>query len=356
MSSQIKTKLLIISDTHGSVPAPAIQPPKLASTLAAAAFSQGAHQWAPWFLPSPYREPLPHDGVDVLVHCGDLTAWAAPAEFSRTIATLRSHPAPLKLVIAGNHDHALAEGEWPADLPPEERDYDLVMDMFRAARQDGVVFLEKEGVHEFVLENGALLRVYASAWTPRFGNGAFQYDVLPNDVGHSFDIPPGVDLAITHGPPYYVLDRTIRGTHVGARALWRAVAKARPKVHCFGHIHEGWGAEMIRWKGDVVDAQDFDAFVFEHVVDQDRSETVMRDSMVKPRSNDDEETLVGKRERWHEMVTDAKACVDLEDERWKGEQDQNQDQTLFVNASIMDVAYKPLNPPWVVDVVLSRAG
>jgi Icc-related predicted phosphoesterase len=35
----------------------------------------------------------------------------------------------------------------------------------------------------------------------------------------------------------------------GCGDLFAAVARARPRVHCFGHFHEGWGAKKVAWRG-----------------------------------------------------------------------------------------------------------
>lgn len=50
-----------------------------------------------------------------------------------------------------------------------------------------------------------------------------------------------IDLLITHGPPYARLDKTDRGKLVGCPHLLLAAMNSRPLLHCFGHIHEGWG-------------------------------------------------------------------------------------------------------------------
>jgi hypothetical protein len=359
---QVKTRLLVLSDTHGAVPAPALSPPDVTAALEASRATISA-QWSTWVLPSPFREPLPHAGVDVVVHCGDLTQYGSGAELATALDVLRAHPAPLKIVIGGNHDYNLVGAGLPADPAAEERhDYDLSMGLFRDAAADGVVFLEREGVHEFGLANGARLRVYASAWTPRFGNGAFQY---PRADGHAYDVPSGVDVVVSHGPPKYVLDQTKGGEHVGAEDLWRAVARAPPKVHCFGHIHESWGAKVVRWAarpgggdgGGGGDDDDGGAYLqkvdysSEVLVDAERSEVVVSEHTVKPFITDDDETLARKRRVWCGLVADGRAVVDLTDARWRTEQAQ----TLFVNAAIRDRIGEPFNPPWVVDVMLDAA-
>ena len=45
--------------------------------------------------------------ADVAIHCGDLTEESKLHEFKTALQTLRSIRAPLKLVIAGNHDFTL---------------------------------------------------------------------------------------------------------------------------------------------------------------------------------------------------------------------------------------------------------
>jgi Icc-related predicted phosphoesterase len=55
-------------------------------------------------------------------------------------------------------------------------------------------------------------------------------------------IPNGVDVLVTHGPPFGVLDRTTTDELVGCEELLMAVERAQPRLHVFGHIHEGAGA------------------------------------------------------------------------------------------------------------------
>ena len=59
--------------------------------------------------------------------------------------------------------------------------------------------------------------------------------------------PNGLNaLLITHGPPQGILDlvpRDMTGTyeHMGCEELLLAVERIKPKLHVFGHIHEGDG-------------------------------------------------------------------------------------------------------------------
>lgn len=138
----IKTRFLIISDTHSASP------------------SQNASSDDVSF-----RPPLPQ--ADVLLHCGDLTMVGYLHEYEKTLDMLESIPAGLKLVIAGNHDISLDEvyfarkgafmqrrEGFDENLPRKAKEFWTG----ERARRAGVVYLE-EGIYSFTLSNGALLRV-----------------------------------------------------------------------------------------------------------------------------------------------------------------------------------------------------
>lgn len=113
-------------------------------------------------------------------------------------------------------------------------------------KNSGIILLN-EGVHQFFLENGTWLRVYASPSTgSKTGDGAFQDNT---NEGHNYAInsQDSLDVVITHGPPKGILDRTEDGNRTGCLDLLTAVSKDRPLMHCFGHIHEGWGAKLATW-------------------------------------------------------------------------------------------------------------
>lgn len=61
---------------------------------------------------------------------------------------------------------------------------------------------------------------------------------------------PDIDLAFTHGPPEGILDDFGTRTSLrGCADLLQAVAASRPRLHCFGHNHSGWGATLVNWDG-----------------------------------------------------------------------------------------------------------
>jgi hypothetical protein len=123
----------------------------------------------------------------------------------------------------------------------------------------GVTYLE-EGTHSFKLKSGAKFSVYASPYQPEFNDWAFSYEHkndrfnLPGQVAKGIEsiaqhpVPdfPGVDIMMTHGPPKGILDECEQG-NMGCENLLRAARRARPRLYCFGHIHEGYGSKLITW-------------------------------------------------------------------------------------------------------------
>lgn len=84
------------------------------------------------------------------------------------------------------------------------------------------------------------MRIWGAPWSNKFGEWAFmrtEYDLIPHWEG----IKPGVDILLTHGPAQGYGDLVPRGTHVGSKGLQEAVERVKPKIHCYGHIHEGYG-------------------------------------------------------------------------------------------------------------------
>lgn len=93
------------------------------------------------------------------------------------------------------------------------------------------------------------LKFWGSPWTPAYGDGwAFNLGRGP-EIGERWaKIPSDTDVLITHGPPHGILDEcpsdgSVSGMeNAGCEELLREVCnRVRPKVHLFGHIHEGSG-------------------------------------------------------------------------------------------------------------------
>lgn len=90
-------------------------------------------------------------------------------------------------------------------------------------------------------------RFYLSPWTPRFGEWYWMLE-SPEQSKEVWDkIPEGLDVLVTHGPPFRILDLTDGGApeNVGCMFLSDRLAQMpfdkRPLYHVFGHIHHSYG-------------------------------------------------------------------------------------------------------------------
>ena len=158
---------------------------------------------------------------DVLLHCGDFSGRGSEQQivnFNDWLGTLNFKH---KIVIAGNHDFMF------------EKDPQKARSLLTNATylQDSAI--EIEG-----------LKIYGSPWQPWFHNWAFNLQ-RGKDLKEKWSlIPDDTDILLTHGPPYGVQDLTSNGEHVGCEDLLEKVLSIKPKVHCFGHIHEDSGTTV----------------------------------------------------------------------------------------------------------------
>ena len=167
-----------------------------------------------------------HDQVDipdcdVLVHAGDFTMAGTLGEVSKFADWMCALPAAYKIVIAGNHDFAMA-GVVGKEL----------------LRERGITYLQDEATS---IEG---LQFYGSPWVPQFGQWAFMKarDELATVWAR---IPSDTDVLVTHGGPHGLMDEAPRegggSEKVGCAYLLEHVRRVRPRLHIFGHIHEGYG-------------------------------------------------------------------------------------------------------------------
>ena len=210
-----------------------------------------------------FELPLPE--VDVLPHCGDLTQCGGISSYKKVLKMLGSIDAELKLVIAGNHDIDLDQNWWMTHLDDDDDDDDdgegggLATDPNQneaaikimtdpLAAQAGVTYLN-EGTHSFTLKSGAQFSVYASPYTPAFCDWAFPYahhEDRFNPPTSTSHIPANVDIVMTHGPLAHILDACPwKPNGAGCPHLLSAIQRVRPRLHCFGHIHLGYGAALL---------------------------------------------------------------------------------------------------------------
>jgi Icc-related predicted phosphoesterase len=166
-----------------------------------------------------------HNGIedlpagDVLVHAGDfMNSGYDPKDVLSFNRWLGEQPFKHRVVCAGNHDRYFQNS-------PHEARFFLT----------NATYLENTGV---TIDN---VTFWGSPYTPEFLNWAFMY-TRGSGAKYWDQIPDGLDVLITHGPPFGILDQvTPDGEHLGCAELLESVEQKRPRVHLFGHIHGGAG-------------------------------------------------------------------------------------------------------------------
>lgn len=181
-------------------------------------------------------QPICPDG-DILIHAGDLTQSGSFKEMQNALNWIQAQSHPTKIVVAGNHDLLLDPCQDPVSTKAETAEAERQM-----LDWGDIIYLQNSET-TVICANGRRLRIYGSPHSPRHGTPAFQFprseDIWANTI------PMNVDVLVTHCPPRGHLDRL----QLGCVHLLREVWRVRPRVHVFGHIHEGMGAEWVNFDG-----------------------------------------------------------------------------------------------------------
>ncbi|VUC37944.1 unnamed protein product [Clonostachys rosea] len=184
-------------------------------------------------------QPDVPDG-DLLLHAGDLTNGGTFDELQAQLGWIASLPHRYKVVIAGNHDRLL-DPEYVAKFPDKICEYD------RKARIDldwhDIIYLNNSSAVLSFDGNGVHLNIFGSSWTPQCGTFAYQYPPI-RDVWMG-NVPDDTDILLTHGPPKGYLDLDGKG----CPNLLREIARVRPNLVVFGHIHAGHGRQDVVYNG-----------------------------------------------------------------------------------------------------------
>lgn len=169
------------------------------------------------------------EGGDLLILAGDYTAKGTSSEYFIFCEWLKAQNYKKKVMIAGNHDMCIYNGNF------------YFNDEWMGATWLNDSGCEYEG-----------LKIWGSPWSLWFSGINPRCTAFTGNEGHlkeKYDkIPYNTDILITHSPPYSALDEienysTGKIQNVGSVSLAESVRKIKPKLHVFGHIHEGYGKD-----------------------------------------------------------------------------------------------------------------
>ena len=158
---------------------------------------------------------------DILVHAGDfMNAGYDLREVVSFNRWLGEQPFAHRIVCGGNHDRLFENS-------PE---------LARSLLSNGI-YLEDSGA---TIARTLFLGI--ALYSRSSSTGLSCIPAVKQSNVHWDRIPDALDVLVTHGPPYGILDQTSSdGPHLGCEELLKAVRQKRPKLHVFGHIHGGAG-------------------------------------------------------------------------------------------------------------------
>ncbi len=159
---------------------------------------------------------------DILIHAGDFTWTGKQQPTLDFLDWLEAQPFKRKILISGNHDFYF--------------EYGKNMDRLKGR---AIHYLMNSGI---VIDGQ--IKIWGSPFTPEFMDWAFMGTPREREALW-VKIPENLDILVTHGPPFGILDKTVDGENAGCPHLLKAVQRRKPKIHLFGHIHEGYGLREI---------------------------------------------------------------------------------------------------------------
>jgi len=167
---------------------------------------------------------------DILIHCGDITNRGELSIMKDFSNWLKELPHKNKIVVFGNHEVGMSKGP---------------------KRLDAVGMITEADA--YYLENSEIIidgvKFYGSPATPRFYDWEWNYNRGKDIAREWAKIPNDVDVLITHGQSYGILDlvqNTLsnagRDLHQGCEDLAAKIAELKQlKLYCGGHLHTDGG-------------------------------------------------------------------------------------------------------------------
>ena len=156
-----------------------------------------------------HRDLQVPEGADIMICAGDAVEDdLRGGEYDDFLDWYGSFPAKIKLFLPGNHELSFRNG-------------------MQSKKAQGLLPLF--GKHGILVVQDEVLDAMGIKFCFFSGEGTVA----------NIDIPTGIDVLVTHYPPYGILDEDL-----GNPEILNFVLKSQPKYHLFGHIHSTAGQEF----------------------------------------------------------------------------------------------------------------
>jgi Icc-related predicted phosphoesterase len=173
-------------------------------------------------------------GGDLIIHAGDISSMGYFEEikdFCNWYESLNQYDN--SVFIAGNHDWGFQDNKVQINSLIDSYEWITYLE------DSKLTFVNKEATE--------MCSIWGTPWQPEFHNWAFN---LPRNGWELQEkwmrIPSDIDILVTHGPPFGILDVSSYGNvNAGCELLLEAVKVKKPKIHIFGHIHSGFGYQYV---------------------------------------------------------------------------------------------------------------
>jgi len=173
-------------------------------------------------------------GGDLIIHAGDISSMGTIeeiADFCNWYESLNQYDN--SVFIAGNHDWGFQDNKVQISSLVDSYEWITYLE------DSKLTFVNKEATE--------MCSIWGTPWQPEFHNWAFN---LPRNGWELQEkwmrIPSDIDILVTHGPPFGILDVSSYGNvNAGCELLLEAVKVKKPKIHIFGHIHSGFGYQYV---------------------------------------------------------------------------------------------------------------
>lgn len=173
-------------------------------------------------------------GGDLLIIAGDLTARDEDEGWNEFEMWILNEGCKYKerIIVGGNHDNFLQT----MDVNCMRKYWDKLIPTCNYLCDSATEF---DG-----------FRIWGSPWTKTFPRMNPKCKAFTVDTEEELDkkwkeIPDDIDILITHGPPFGILDSNVSGEKCGSVSLRNMVLDGtyfkKLKYHIFGHIHECGG-------------------------------------------------------------------------------------------------------------------
>lgn len=152
---------------------------------------------------------IPED-TDILIFAGDYSFHSNYISSLLFVKWFAQQLGKYKILVPGNHDYYLE------DVP----------------KVKGVFIL----IHDYIKVMG--VKIFGTPYTPEFCS--WNYMAEEEDLINFFDmIPEDIDILISHGPAYGLLDGYKNdGYHIGSKSLRTALQRVQPDIMIHGHYHK----------------------------------------------------------------------------------------------------------------------